>query len=81
MMRVPATIVDTTALWETVVAAIVAGVGITLIFCVAIFGAARADYNREGRPGMATAFGAVAVIGVVAFLGAIAAGLVVMTTK
>jgi hypothetical protein len=81
-MTVLGTIVDTTALWETVVAAIVAGVGITLIFSVALLGAARfADMNREGRPLAAAAFGTLAVVGVIAFLGAIAVGLVVMTTK
>jgi hypothetical protein len=81
-MIVLGTIVDTKALWETVVAALVAGVGITLIFTIAIFGAARfADMNREGRPVAAAAFGTLAVVGVLAFLGAIAVGIVVMTTK
>jgi hypothetical protein len=77
-----ATVVDTKELLQTVVAALVAGVGITLIFCVAILGAARfADMNREGRPLAAAAFGTLAVVGVLAFLGAIAVGIVVMTTK
>ena len=81
-MTVLATVVDTKELLQTVVAALVAGVGITLIFCVAILGAARfADSNRDGRPVAAAAFGALAVISVLAFLGAIAVGIVVMTTK
>ena len=36
-----ATIVDTKALWETVVAAFVAGVGTTIVFSLAILGATR----------------------------------------
>ena len=77
-----ATVVDTKELLQTVVAALVAGVGITLIFSLALLGAARfADMNREGRPLAAAAFGTLAVVGVLAFLGAIAVGIVVMTTK
>jgi protein-S-isoprenylcysteine O-methyltransferase Ste14 len=77
-----ASIVDTQALLETVAAALVAGVGITLIFSITILGAARfVDSNREGRPVAAAAFGALAVIGLLAFLGAIAVGIIVMTTK
>ena len=45
-----ATIVDTEALWETVVAAFVAGVGTTIVFSLAILGATRfAEANREGN--------------------------------
>jgi hypothetical protein len=77
-----ATVVDTKELLQTVVAALVAGVGITLIFSVALLGAARfADMSREGRSLAAAAFGTLAVIGVLAFLGAIAVGIIVMTTK
>ena len=45
-----ATIVDTKALWETVVAAFVAGVGTTIVFSLAILGATRfTDASREGQ--------------------------------
>ena len=48
--HVIATIVDTTALWETVVAAFVAGVGTTIVFSLAILGATRfAEANRDGQ--------------------------------
>ncbi len=47
-----ATVVDTRALWETVVASLVAGVGVTLVFSIALLGAARfAEHRREGRTG------------------------------
>jgi hypothetical protein len=77
-----ATVVDSKALLQSVAAALVAGIGVTAIFCVAIFGAARfADMNRSGRPAAAVAFGIVAILGLIAFAGAIVVGLVVMTSK
>jgi len=76
-----ATIVDTTALWETVVAAVVAGIGVSAIFSVAIFAAARfGELGREGRSAPALAYGALAVVSGVAFLSAIAGGLWLMAT-
>ena len=51
-----ATIVDTKALLETVVAAFVAGVGVTFVFSLAILGAARfAEMSRDGRTSAAAA--------------------------
>jgi hypothetical protein len=77
-----ATVVDSKALLQSVGAAVVAGVGVTAIFCVAIFGAARfADMNRGGRPAAAVAFGILALLALVAFAAAIVVGLVVMTSK
>jgi hypothetical protein len=77
-----ATVVDSKALLQSVAAALVAGIGVTAIFCVAIFGAARfADMNRSGRPAAAVAFGIVAILALIAFAGAIVVGLVAMTSK
>ena len=77
-----ATIVDTQALLKAIAAAFVAGVGVTLIFSIAILGASRlADMGREGRPAAAIAFG---ILGVTALLGAgaaVAIGIIVMTQK
>jgi hypothetical protein len=77
-----ATIVDTHALLKTVVAAFIAGVGVTLIFSLAILGASRfVDRSRDGRPAAAVAFGA---LGLVALLGALAAvtlGIIAMARK
>ena len=76
-----ATIVDTKALWETVAAAFVAGVGTTIVFSLAILGATRfAEANREGRGGVAAMFGALAVLGLAATIAAIVIGVVVMTS-
>ena len=77
-----ATLVDTTALWETVVGAFIAGVGTTIMFSVAVLGATRfAEASREGRGVQAVLFGALAIVGLLAVVGAIVVGIIVMTTK
>jgi hypothetical protein len=82
MAAVTATVVDTKALLETVVYSLVAGVGVTLIFSIAIFGSARfAEMGREGRTGSALAFGALALLAIAAFAGAITVAIIVMTSK
>ena len=77
-----ATIVDTEALLKTIVAAFIAGVGVTLIFSLAILGASRfVDLSRDGRSAGAIAFGALTVVALLAALVAVAVGIIVMTRK
>jgi len=77
-----ATILDTKALLETVASAFIAGVGVTLIFSLAIVGASRfADMNRDGRPVAAIAFGAMGIVALLAALAAVTVGIIVMTRK
>jgi hypothetical protein len=77
-----ATIVDVTELWETVVAAFVAGVGTTIVFSLAILGTTRfTEANRDGNGFHAAVFGALAVVGLLATLAAIVAAVIVMTAK
>jgi hypothetical protein len=77
-----ATIVDTSALWQTIVAAFVAGVGTTLVFSLAILGVARfAEANRQGRSVQSAVFAALALLGLLATAAAIVFGVIVMTTK
>lgn len=77
-----ATIIQGKDLIATVVASLIAGVGVTAIFSVAIWGGARfADLSRDGRP---LAAGAAAVLGGLALattLAAVVFGIVVMTSK
>lgn len=81
-MSLLATIVDTDALWQTVVAAAVAGVGTTMIFSIAILGFARsADASRDGRSGEATFFAVIAAAGLIATAAAIVLAVIVMTQK
>ena len=77
-----ATVVDWGALLKTIVAAFISGVGVTLIFSVAIFGAARfADLSRDGRPVGAAAYVALSVVALAAVAGAVAFGIILMASK
>jgi hypothetical protein len=75
-------IVDGRAVWETIVAAIVSGVGVTFAFSLALLGATRSiDLNRDGRGGAALAAAALGVVALLACGAAVVLGIVVMTTK
>ncbi len=77
-----AVVVETRELLETVVASLVAGVGLTVVFSVAIWGAARfADLNRNERPLAAGAAAALAGLAVLVTLAAVVFGIIVMTSK
>ena len=77
-----ATVIDTGALLKTVAAALVAGVGVTLIFSLAILGATRfAEMNRDGRPVAAASFGALAIVALAAAAAAVTIGIIVMASK
>jgi hypothetical protein len=77
-----ATIVHTGDLLKTVIASVVAGVGVTGVFSVAIWGGSRSvDLNRGGRPVAAGAAAALGGAALVLTLAAVAVGIVVMTSK
>jgi cation transporter-like permease len=77
-----AVVVETKELLETVVASVIAGVGITVIFSVAIWGVARfADLSRDERPFAAGAAAALAGLALVVTLASVVFGIVVMSSK
>lgn len=77
-----AVIVQTKELLQTIVASLVAGVGVTLVFSVAIWGSARfADLSRNERPLAAGAAAALAGLAGLVTLVAVVYGIVVMTSK
>jgi hypothetical protein len=77
-----AVVVETKELLETVIASVVAGVGITVIFSVAIWGVARfADLSRSERPLAAGAAAALAGLALMVTLAAVVFGIVVMSSK
>ncbi len=77
-----ATVVETKDLLQTVVASLVAGVGVTAAFSIVIFGITRsADMARNDRPLLATAAGGLALLAGLLVVAAIVIGIVVMTTK
>jgi cytochrome c biogenesis protein CcdA len=82
MSAVLATVVDSKALLETVVASLLAGVGVTIVFSLAILGAALfGDARRDGRSGAATAAAGLTMVALAASAAVIVFGIVVMTSK
>lgn len=74
-----ATLVDWNALLDTAIASLVAGLAVTLAASSAIFGFATfAEARRDERSGAAFAAAGLAIVALLLFAGAIAAGLVVM---
>ena len=77
-----ATVVETKDLLATVLASVIAGVGVTTVFAILIFGVARsADMVRDDRPAAAAAAGGLAVIALLVVAAAIVLGIIVMTSK
>jgi len=81
MSFLTATVVDGRALLETVIASLIAGVGVTIAFSLAILGAALfSDARRDGRDAAAVGAAGLAVVALAACGAAIAFGIVVMTS-
>jgi hypothetical protein len=77
-----ATVVETKSLLDTVIASLVAGIGVTTVFAILIFGVARsADMVRNERPVLAIAAGGLAVLAFTVVTAAIVLGIIVMTQK
>lgn len=77
-----ATIVETKELIQTVIFALVAGIGVTAIFSVAIWGAARfVDLSQEDRRAAALAAAVAGAVALAAVVAAIIIGVIVMTSK
>ena len=77
-----AVIVETKQLLETILASLVAGVGMTVVFSIAIWGVARfADLSRNERPLAAGAAATLAGLALLMTLAGVAFGIVVMTSK
>jgi hypothetical protein len=77
-----ATLVEGKALLQTVIAATVAGLGVTFAFAVAIWGFGRSvELGTEERRLQAGAAATVGALALLVVLAAIVAGIVVMTHK
>jgi uncharacterized membrane protein YidH (DUF202 family) len=77
-----ATILETKELLETVAVALVAGVGVTIVFSIAVYGATRfADLSRDDRPFAATAAIVTALLAFAACIAVVVVGIVVMIHK
>ncbi len=74
--------VDTGALLRLIVASLVAGVSVSVVFSVAILGAARSgDMRRAGRTGAAGAYAALGVGALVLAAAIVVLGLVLVAHK
>jgi hypothetical protein len=77
-----AVVVETKELAETVVASLVGGVGVTVVFSIAIWGTARfAELSRGDRPLAAAGAAAVAMLALAATAASVVLGIIVMTSK
>jgi hypothetical protein len=79
---VHATILETKELLETVAVSLVAGIGVTIVFSIAVYGATRfADLSRDDRPFAATAAIVTALVAFAACIAVVVVGIVVMIHK
>lgn len=77
-----ATLVEGKELLETVVASMVASVGVTFAFSLAIWGVGRfSDLSRNDKPLAAAAAAVVAALALACVAAALVAGIIVMTSK
>ena len=81
-MSLLGSVVDGDALLKVLWSSLLAGIGVTAVFAVAILGGTRAaDASRTGRPAAAAVFGALALAALAAVGAAVVLGIVVMTQK
>jgi hypothetical protein len=74
--------VEVGKLAEVMWVSLLAGVGISAVFSLVVYSGARAgEARRAGRSGAATAFGVLAVLGLVAFLAGVIIGVTIMLHK
>jgi hypothetical protein len=74
--------IDFHALGQVIWVSLVAGVGVSVLFSVVIFGADKAaGARREGEDSQALAYGALAVAAMVIFSVAVVVGVIVMLRK
>jgi hypothetical protein len=82
MSALIATVVDGEALLKTVLASVVAGVGVTIVFSLAILGAGLfGDARRDGRAAAAVGAATLTILALAACGTAIVFAFVVMTSE
>jgi len=73
-------IVDTDALLQVLWVSLLAGVGVTGAYGLAILGGTRAlEFGRNGRIGGATVYAVIGIVGIAVFIAAIVFGIVILT--
>jgi hypothetical protein len=75
-------VVDWATLGKVIAAALVAGIGVTAAFSIAVLGATRSVEMRRSQRGLESgAFAVLGVLGAAVCVGAIVGGIVVMAQK
>ena len=75
-------VIDFHALGQVIWVSLVAGIGVTILFSVVIWGADKAgDARRAGQDGQALAYGVLAMTAMVVFGLAVIFGVIVMLQK
>jgi hypothetical protein len=81
-MTLATAIVDTHALLELLLASLIAGIGICVVYAAAVVGVTRArEHRRASRRRAATVYAALAVVALAACGWAIVTGITIMATK
>ncbi len=81
-MSLAAAIVNFSTLARVIEGSLVAGIGITVVFSLAIWGATRAsDAARNERPGLAVMHAAIATVALAAVASSVVYGITILTTK
>ena len=77
-----ATIVHTDELLQTIAASLIAGIGVTFLFSVGIWGAGQfTELGRSERPLAATAAAVIGVLALLCVAASVITGIIVMTHK
>ena len=77
-----AVVVETQELLETVLASLIGGIGVTVVFSIAIWGAARfVDLSRGERPVAAAGAAAIGALALLATAGSVVLAIIVMTSN
>lgn len=77
-----ASVVEWDKLLDVVIVSLVAGLGVSAVFAVAILGATRVmDMSRDGRALEAGAYAVLAVVSLAVVIAAVVYGIVIMTSK
>jgi ABC-type sulfate transport system permease subunit len=77
-----ATVVDWEALFDVIAASLVGGIGVTVVFSLAIYGSTRfTEMQREHRPLEAAGYAALAVAGLLVTAAVVGFGLYEMLAK
>lgn len=74
--------VETKELLQTVIASVIAGVGVTVVFSIGIWGVARfAELSRDERPLAAGAAATLASVALLVTMASVVFGIVIMSSK